>query len=388
MGANQVVPTRELRYTLVDLLDRVLDKGLVIYADIIVSVAGIPLIGVNLRAALAGMETMLKYGMMKEWDESTRARERDHRKQREPFLGEGEETILRVLGSCHYHKGIYIAWRYGYLYLTNERLFLYSQDFNELLFETPLEKIKALGIKTERHFMVKDAKEGWDGLLAAKANTKREREVLYLLLEKDQWARLHVKDVPGLKATIEQTMKSLGFTLEAAPALPEFVDEKVPQFLTEGEKITHQGRAWYQVEVAGIIGDTWRPGHLFLTNKRLWWCDSEDKLYFEIPLGEIVAASTSVRDIGGMLKNKETLDIIYRNERNQGMATFSGDGLIEWKRVLGEIIAHQGDAAEEDTCPQCGRKAPTKELLETGCSRCGWVSPRLKKQLAQAAITK
>lgn len=58
--------------TLVDLLDRVLDHGLVIDADIIICLAGIPLIGVNLRAALAGMETMTKYGMMKEWDQSIR----------------------------------------------------------------------------------------------------------------------------------------------------------------------------------------------------------------------------------------------------------------------------------------------------------------------------
>lgn len=65
-------PTRDARSTLVDLLDRVLDKGLVINADIIVSVAGVPLIGVNLRAALAGMETMLKYGMMQEWEQKSR----------------------------------------------------------------------------------------------------------------------------------------------------------------------------------------------------------------------------------------------------------------------------------------------------------------------------
>ena len=57
-------PARESHATLVDLLDRVLDRGVVIYADVIVSVAGVPLIGVNLRAALAGMETMLKYGVM------------------------------------------------------------------------------------------------------------------------------------------------------------------------------------------------------------------------------------------------------------------------------------------------------------------------------------
>ena len=57
---------------IVDLLDRVLDKGLLISADVIISVAGVPLIGVNLRAALAGMETMVEYGMMKQWDECIR----------------------------------------------------------------------------------------------------------------------------------------------------------------------------------------------------------------------------------------------------------------------------------------------------------------------------
>ncbi|MBI4299028.1 MAG: gas vesicle protein [Chloroflexi bacterium] len=63
--------------TLVDLLDRVLDRGLVINADIIISLAGVPLIGINLRAALAGMDTMVKYGVMREWDEAIRAREQE-----------------------------------------------------------------------------------------------------------------------------------------------------------------------------------------------------------------------------------------------------------------------------------------------------------------------
>ncbi len=65
--------------TLVDLLDRVLDKGLVISADIVISLAGIPLIGVNLKAAIAAVETMLKYGMMETWDESLRAWEKEQR---------------------------------------------------------------------------------------------------------------------------------------------------------------------------------------------------------------------------------------------------------------------------------------------------------------------
>ncbi len=61
-------PLSDREATLTDLLDRVLDKGLVINADLIISLAGVPLIGVNLRAALAGMETMVKYGLMQDYD--------------------------------------------------------------------------------------------------------------------------------------------------------------------------------------------------------------------------------------------------------------------------------------------------------------------------------
>jgi hypothetical protein len=60
-------PTRQGRATLVDLLDRVLDKGLLINADVIISLAGIPLIAVNLRAAVASVETMLEYGLMRDF---------------------------------------------------------------------------------------------------------------------------------------------------------------------------------------------------------------------------------------------------------------------------------------------------------------------------------
>ena len=69
---------RERRYALVDLLDRLLSKGLVINADVIISVANIPLIGLNLRAALAGMDTMLKYGFMQSWDEEIRMESKNH----------------------------------------------------------------------------------------------------------------------------------------------------------------------------------------------------------------------------------------------------------------------------------------------------------------------
>ena len=78
-------PTRELHGTISDLLDRVLDKGLIINADVIITLSGIPLIAVNLRAAIAGMETMLEYGVMTDWDEATREREHKLREERTPL---------------------------------------------------------------------------------------------------------------------------------------------------------------------------------------------------------------------------------------------------------------------------------------------------------------
>jgi len=44
-------------------IDRILDKGLVINADITVSVAGVELLGIKIRAALASFETAAQYGL-------------------------------------------------------------------------------------------------------------------------------------------------------------------------------------------------------------------------------------------------------------------------------------------------------------------------------------
>lgn len=60
-------PTRHGRLALVDLLDRILDKGLILNADVLISLAGVPLVAVNLRAAIASVETMLEYGLMRDF---------------------------------------------------------------------------------------------------------------------------------------------------------------------------------------------------------------------------------------------------------------------------------------------------------------------------------
>lgn len=52
---------------LVELLDRALKKGILLNADLIVTVADIPLLAANLKLALASIETMQKYGIMNDW---------------------------------------------------------------------------------------------------------------------------------------------------------------------------------------------------------------------------------------------------------------------------------------------------------------------------------
>ena len=59
----EAVRDKDDKSSLVDVIDRLLDKGLVINADITVSVAGVELLGVKVRAALASFATAAKYGL-------------------------------------------------------------------------------------------------------------------------------------------------------------------------------------------------------------------------------------------------------------------------------------------------------------------------------------
>jgi len=81
------LPNAYRRATLVDLLDRVLDKGLFLRADLVISVAGIPLIGVTLTAAVAGIETLLDCGIMSDWDQAMRTLPPEQRQVTPPVRG-------------------------------------------------------------------------------------------------------------------------------------------------------------------------------------------------------------------------------------------------------------------------------------------------------------
>lgn len=74
-------PTRPEGHAVVDVLDVLLTEGAIVQADVVVTVADIPLVGINLRAAIAGMTTMVEYGLFTDWDEEIRGRDRNRRSE-------------------------------------------------------------------------------------------------------------------------------------------------------------------------------------------------------------------------------------------------------------------------------------------------------------------
>jgi hypothetical protein len=60
---SPLMPQRSREGTLTHIIETLLDKGLVINADITVSLAGVELLGIRVRAALASFDTAARYGL-------------------------------------------------------------------------------------------------------------------------------------------------------------------------------------------------------------------------------------------------------------------------------------------------------------------------------------
>jgi len=366
-------PTAATECGVTDLLERILDKGLVVHADLIVSLAGVPLIGVSLKAAIAGMEAMLRYGMLVDWDEATRdwaCREREKSRKTRGVLIDGEEVLVRTFGSHWHSRGIYRNWRPGHLYVTDRRLLLWRAQPGEVLMEIPYELIR--GIAVERKMNI----------------ARKETDYLYVSLKDGEVAQVHPSDASVVKEAVEKRMKTLGLRLETCPTIPP-IDEGAARFLTPGEGVTHCGRMWHLMTLpspGGIVSDNWKPGHLYLTNERLYWYhDFDGKLTWETPRDSLMHATARLKNLGGMLKEKQLLSVLHKTGSGNRVACFSGPPveLKDWEVALSDIIRQRCEPLPQDweSCPQCKEKAPRDRLLKEGCSVCGWISPRLRRRI-------
>lgn len=78
---------------IVELIDRALNKGVILNADLVITVADVPLLAANLRLALASVETMLKYGVMNDWLAPQYIGQRKDRKEEVVKLSSTPEII-------------------------------------------------------------------------------------------------------------------------------------------------------------------------------------------------------------------------------------------------------------------------------------------------------
>lgn len=181
-------PTRS--NALVDLIDRILDKGIILHADIIITVSDIPLIGINLKAAIAGMKTMLDYGMMEAWDETLRRQACEIEEDERVPLIEDEEITLKTFGQVLSNFGATYSdvWQLGYLYLTNKRLLLFRRKPPTILFETTLDQINRITLERMDHIQSK-------------------KEVLSLHLVNGIVRYLHSNRLVELRDEIERALK-------------------------------------------------------------------------------------------------------------------------------------------------------------------------------------
>lgn len=86
------LPTRQL--SLFDLLDRILDKGVVINGDITIAFAGVDLLSLKVNLVIASLETAKRYGIELPWEKWARERAELEKKEKEKKLGGGGKKEL------------------------------------------------------------------------------------------------------------------------------------------------------------------------------------------------------------------------------------------------------------------------------------------------------
>ncbi|MFD5448100.1 gas vesicle protein GvpJ [Streptomyces sp. NPDC003470] len=232
-------PTREPRVTLDDLVEVLLNKGAVLHLDLIVAVADVPLIGVSVRAAIAGMETMLEYGMMRHWDEATRAWAERSVARRALDLREGENVVRRMSGGHLLTEGVYHGWRPGTVYLTDQRLVVLREEPREVLWQTGLDAVRGVRLKPERTV-------GGEERLRLEVSLADGRRELLSAREPESLHDLLVRSRAG----------------SLAPVLPSGA-------AAEEEPPIAEGHLWY--EEPRRSGPLWRGGRARLTAGRLTW---------------------------------------------------------------------------------------------------------------------
>ena len=264
-------PQRGSQATLEDLLERVLDKGIVLKLDLIIGLAGIPLIGISLQGAIAAVETMLDYGMMEAWDADTRAYAVREERRREFGFQPGEHPVLDLYGSYHRRRGISRVWQPGRLILTDRRLLLVRSAPPEVLFETLVSAIVGIGRVVH------------ENLGAGR------REIVSLALADGTMAGIYAAKPDLLEARLREGIRRLG---QAVTEIPAAQLERLDLGAVAGGQLWHR---W----VPGRGSALWKSGWAALTGTELTWRgDPPQGALLRVPLTGIWGVTIERREFG------------------------------------------------------------------------------------------
>jgi Gas vesicle protein len=307
-------PCHAPQATLADLLERVLDKGIMLKLDLVIGVAGIPLIGISLQGAIAAIETMLGYGMMDGWEAGIRADVVPEAEHQWPGLRAGEHAMLDTYGSYHHARGIFRVWRPGRLILTEQRLLVIRPAPAEMLFETPVSAISGIGRICE------------DNIGGAK------REIVCLALADGTFAALYTPQPDQVEASLRARLHRLG------QPITEICQADLKQL---GPGAVAQGRLWHHWDPEQAAR-RWQSGWTVLTPSELTWRpDTSQRDVLRVPLTDISALTVEPREVG-MLGEQEVLVITHRAGSSHTEALFAGEGIGSWSAVV-QRAAHTPD---------------------------------------------
>jgi len=301
-----------------DLLDRVIDKGVVIKLDVIVGVAGIPLIGISLHAAVAAIETMLRHGLLEGWDTQTRANGNVEVGWREQLaLEPGEQVRLELYGSYQQAEGIWRVWRPGRLMLTDQRLLLVRPLPQETLFAAEVSSIAGLGR------LQKDDLTGG------------HHEVVCLALGDGTLAALYTPEADLLEACLRERLQRLGRTV---------TDLSAADLGSRGLVAAAAGQLWHRWRPGGGRAE-WRSGWAVLTaGELIWQADVGPDVSLRIPLGQIRRLDLDRRGLGRP-GDRDVLVLSYGTGEHPAEALFTGENVGDWPAAI-RRAAHPGDGED------------------------------------------
>lgn len=300
-----VKPTRDPRVTLDDLVEVLLNKGAVLHLDLIISVADIPLIGVSLRAAIAGMETMLEHGMMRQWDEHTRAWVEGSAARRGLDLREDERHVAQMHGGHLLEEGVYTAWRPGTVFLTDRRLVVLRRDPREIMWQSDLSEIREVRPETERS--------------AGGAPRTRVR----LTLDDGTTALLSAADPRALCDLLDRALPGV------------LAGELLPG---AAQQVLAEGHLWYQEPRRE--GPLWRGGTGKLTPGGLVWKSPLDaRPALALPADDLL----DVRRVEGHSPAGDGVVLELRTH-SLGEVHLAATDTAHWYEQLRELTRNTGDA--------------------------------------------